>query len=98
MNRKPSMSTKEKTRHVFEQLDRCVDAVQKSEQSGDWQEAWQEADKLRSLTQCSCVVQIATNSAAVVSGVFQQDWVMVAVSAAAIFGFVVVLFSNRRKT
>lgn len=97
MKGKPNLSDQEKTRLVFKQLDTCVDAARNSNQSGDWSEAWQEANKLQSLTQCSYMVQIATNSTAVVSGLLQKNWVMVAVSAAAIFGFAVALYASRRK-
>ena len=97
MTGKPSKPDQEKTEHVFKQLDRCVDEARKAEQSGDWKCAWQEIDKLNLLAKCSCAVQIAANSAAMLSGICQRNWILVVVSATAIFGFAVVLYGSVRK-
>lgn len=97
MKGKSSKSNPQKTEHLFQQLDRCINEARKAQQTNNWKDAWQEADKLRALTKCSCTIQIAANSAAALSGVYQRNWILVMVSATAIFGFIVVLYGNRHK-
>ncbi len=97
MKGKSSKSNHKKTEHMFQQLDRCISEARKAEQTNNWKNAWHEADKLNLLTKCSCTAQIVANSAAVLSGAYQRNWILVVVSATAIFGFVVVLYGNRYK-
>lgn len=85
------------TKRVFAELDHCVTEARKAEASGNWMTAWQEADKLNLLCNCSYASQIAANSAGVMVGVHRLDWVMVAISAATLFGLVVVIISKRMK-
>ena len=97
MKGKTSKPNRKKTEHLFKQLDRCISEARKAEQTNNWKDAWQEADKLSLLTKCSCTIQIAANSATALSGAYQRNWILVVVSATAIFGFVVVLYGNRYK-
>lgn len=90
-------SDQEKTEAVFKQLDKCVNEARKAKWSNNWKDAWQEANKLNSLTKCSCTVQIVANSAAVLSGLCQRNWILVFVSVTAIFGFAVVLYGSKHK-
>ena len=94
MKEKSSKLNHKKTVHVFQQLDKCISEAQKAEQTNNWKEAWKEANKLNLLTKCSCTVQIITNSAATLSGVYQRNWILVMVSVSAIFGFIVVLYGS----
>lgn len=97
MKGKSNRSDNKNVEHMFKQLDRCISEARKAEQSNSWEDAWQEANKLDSLTKCSCTVQIVANSAAALSGVYRKDWILFAVSVAAVFGFVIVLYGNRHK-
>ena len=97
MKEKLRISNYKKTEHVFQQLDKCISEARKAEQTNDWKEAWQEAGKLGSLTNFSCAIQIVVNSAAILSGAYQQNWILVMVSAATIFNCIVILHEGRHK-
>lgn len=97
MKGKLRTSNHKKTEYVFQQLDKCISEARKAEQTNNWEDAWREANKLGLLTEFSYTIQVVVNSAAVLSGAYQRDWILVMVSAATILNCVAMLYANRHR-
>lgn len=96
MKEKSSKSNNKETEYVFQQLDKCIHEARRAEQTDNWKDAWQAADKLSLLTKSSYAFQIVSNSVAVLFGAYQRNWILVMVSASAIFGLFIELYGNKK--
>lgn len=85
------------TKRVFQQLDECVKQARKAERTENWSEAQREAEKLQHLINFVHSAEAVANSVAVISGVYQHDWILVAVSSVTVLGVLIVLWTSKRK-
>lgn len=62
-------------------LDTCAEKANEAKQTGDWESAYVEADKLRSLLNLADVAQTSAHLVEVVCGIAGQNWLLVLVGS-----------------
>lgn len=96
-------SLPEDARQIFEQLDRCVEKAREFERAEDAEKAEakvkadQEVKRLDYLTGFGQTTMVIANSVGVISGIANQDWILVLTSAAGVISAVIGLYVWHRQ-